>query len=143
MLSFSTICRAFFSLSPSTTTVKIETWSFLSWANFSNRIISSLQASHHVPQKNRTTGLPLHAERVVEPPSSLFRVKGGASFFAGNFWTPNEGHEGQSEGDGGAAPQRKETDAMKKEADQKTVSKRHKAFFMTLLRRVGDTIPSI
>src|SRR4030043_1039265 len=118
ILSFSTICRILFSLSPSTTTVKMEIWSFFPSANFSNRTISSLQDSHQEPQKNRTTGFPLQSERVVDPPSSLFRVKGGASFFAGNLWTPNEGHEGQSEGEGVAAAQGKETDAMKKKRDQ-------------------------
>ena len=118
----------------------MEIWSFFPSANFSNRTISSLQDSHQDPQKNRTTGFPLQAERVVDPPSSLFRVKGGASFFAGNLWTPNEEHEGQSEGEGVAAAQRKETDVMKKETVQNAVNKPDNAFFMAILRIDGSHI---
>jgi DNA-binding phage protein len=45
-----------------------------------------------------------------------------------------------SEGEGGVAARTRETDGMKKEAVPKTVSKRNNPFFMTLLRRVSDTL---
>jgi hypothetical protein len=70
----------------------------------------------------------------VDPPSRFFRVKGGASFFAGNLWTPNEEHEGQSEGEGVAAAQRGQTDVMKKETVQNAAKKRTTPFFMAILQ---------
>jgi len=99
-----------------------------------------LHESHQVPQKNRTTGLPLYEERVTEPPSSARNVKGGASFFEGNLCTPNDSQSCETEEAGGAAARTGETGGMKNAAVQKTVSKKLNAFLMTLPRRLSDIL---
>jgi hypothetical protein len=102
--------------------------------------MSSLQDSHHDPQKKRRTDFPFKEEREVDPPCEFLRVKGGASFFGGSLWTPKEEHEGQSEGGGGLAAKRRVTAITEEKTVQHRADKMKLLILTAILHRIhADT----